>query len=164
MDFSKFKNKALWLKEKALEAGGNAVDFGASKIADSRFTLKSLNDLEEFIAKSKPSRAKNLDSKEKKVFTRKVIIIFAEPKWDFFKDLIYMLPVLSTKAFSQNISLRIADVWMKGFKKASFKIQTFPSLVVIENTKVMKIVEGEEKIQKVVKSLDLDINKSIEEL
>ena len=164
MDFTKFKDKALWLKDKALEVGENAVNYGASKIADSKLTLKSTQELEAFVATSKTSEGKDSKSGEKKEFTRRVIIIFADPKWDFFKDLIYLLPVLSTKAFSQNISLRVADLRMKWLTKATYKIKDSPSLVVIENTKVVKVIEWEEKIQKVVKSLDLDINKVIQEL
>jgi len=47
-------------------------------------------------------------------------------------------------------------------KKYTFK--TYPSLILFENLKVSKVIEGEENIQKVVNSLSLDINKTINEL
>jgi hypothetical protein len=39
-----------------------------------------------------------------------------------------------------------------------------PSLVVFENTKVKKIISDKEKILKLVKSINLDINKEIDNL
>jgi len=39
-----------------------------------------------------------------------------------------------------------------------------PALVIFENEKVYKVIQGEENIQKVVKTASLDINKTIETL
>ncbi len=164
MDFSKIKDKALGLKDKTLKATAKTFSYGASKLADSRLTLKTIEDLNAFIQKSKNTKGKDSKTGQEKTYVHKVIVIFADPKGDFFKDLLYMLPVLSAKAFSQNISLKLADVEMKGLHKTAYNINTPPSLVIIENMKTIKIIEGEEKLQKVVKSLDLDINKTIEEL
>lgn len=53
---------------------------------------------------------------------KRVVIIFADPKSDFFEKMLYMLPVLVTKAFSQNISLKLADISMKGIPKQDYSI------------------------------------------
>ena len=164
MDFSKFKNKALELKDSAVSKTQDAISFGAGKLADSKFTLKNTQELENFIKRSENTESLDKKTQQKKTHIRKVIVIFAEPEGEFFKDLLYLLPVLSAKAFSQNISLKLADAGMDGFQKKNYKIKALPSLVVFENTKVIKTLEGEEKIQKVVKTLDLDINTVIEEM
>jgi len=45
-----------------------------------------------------------------------------------------------------------------------YKFKKYPSLILFENCKDSKVIEGEENIQKVVNSLSLDINKTIDEL
>jgi len=91
-------------------------------------------------------------------------VIFADIRSDFFKQMLYKLPVLSTKAFSQNISLRLADISMKKLDKKSYQLGSKESLIVFENKKITQNLQGEENIQKVVKSLSLDINKDIQDL
>ena len=158
------KEEALKLKNKAVAAWKDAVDYSASKLADSSFTLKTVSDVEKFIEKSQNTKAVDSKTWKEKTFTHRVIIIFADTESDFFKELLYKLPVLSTKAFSQNIGLKIADLTMKDLDTKKYKIWKQESLVVFEDKKVIKTLTGQENIQKVVKSLSLDINKSIEEL
>jgi hypothetical protein len=55
--------------------------------------------------------------------------------------MLYKLPVLSTKAFSQNISIRLADISMKKLDKILYKISPPETLVVIENKKVIISLE-----------------------
>jgi len=164
MDFQKIKQEAAKLKDAALKAWKDAVDYSASKLAESSMTLGSVEELESFIEKSKTTTGKDSNTGKEKKFTHRVIIIFADTKTDFFKELLYKLPVLSTKAFSQNIALRTADMSMKDLDTKKYKLWKKESLVVIEDMKVVKVLQGEESIQKVVKSLSLDINKTIEEL
>jgi hypothetical protein len=45
-----------------------------------------------------------------------------------------------------------------------YGLNKIPGLVVFENTKPIKVVYWEENITKLVKSLNLDINKTIENL
>jgi hypothetical protein len=45
-----------------------------------------------------------------------------------------------------------------------YGVNKTPSLVVFENTKPIKVIYWEENIQKLVKSLNLDINKTLESL
>ena len=163
MDFSKFTKQARDLKDQAVTKSKQALSYGASKLADSKITLKTVSELDLFVEKSKNKQGKDSKTGESKEYSQRVIIIFADPKSGFFQDLLYLLPVLSAKAFSQNISLKLADVHMQGLDKKTYNIHNPPSLVLMENMKFIKILEGEEKIQKVVKSLDLDINKTIEE-
>jgi hypothetical protein len=59
MDFKTLKDEALKLKNKALTAGKDAVDYSAGKLADSSLTLKTVADLEKFIEKSKTTTGKD---------------------------------------------------------------------------------------------------------
>jgi len=72
-----------------------------------------------------------------------------------------MFPSLLAKAFSQNISLKLAKSDIKDVDLAKYKVKEIPSLVVFENKKVFKVISGKQNILKLVKSLNLDINKEI---
>jgi hypothetical protein len=164
MDFKQLKQEATKLKNKATQAWKDAVEFGAWKLADSSLTLKTVEQLEKFIEKSLTTTGKDSATGKEKKFSHQVIVIFSDTKSDFFKDLLYELPVLSTKAFSQNIALRLADISMKDLDAKKYQVWREETLVVFENKEVIKVLGWEESIQKVVKSLSLYINKSIEEL
>ena len=164
MDFKKIKQEALRLKNKAVEAGKDAANYSASKLADSSFTLKNKQELESFIEKSKTTTGKDSSTGKEKKFKHYVIIIFADTQSIFFKELLYKLPILSTKAYSQSIALKLADISMKDIDKDFYQITDSESLVVLQECKVTKVVRGQESIQKIVKSMSLDIIKTIDEL
>ncbi len=163
MDFAKLKKKALELKDQAVEKSKDAVSYGAGKLWESALTLKDKKALDDFIASSKNTISKTDDGKQK-THTKRVIVIFADTQGDFFKKMLYMLPVLATKAFSQNVSLKLADANMKWFDKKTYDIQELPTLVVFENTTKIKSLSGEEPVQKVVKTASLDINTTIDSM
>ena len=87
-----------------------------------------------------------------------------DTKSEFFTKMLYALPVLVANAFSQNIALKLVDKDMKDADFAPYNVTQFPTLLVFENTKHIKTLKGEENIQKVVKSLSLDINSTIDSL
>ncbi len=157
-------DNAKQLKDKASRATQQAIDYSAQKLADSKFTITSIDDLEEFIQKSKTTTGTDSDTWKKKEFQHRAIVIFVDTGSEFFKSLLYKLPVLQTKAFSQNIALRLADISMKKLDKKEYQIGREETLLVFENMKITKVLSWQENIQKVVKSMSLDINKSIEEL
>lgn len=163
MDFEQLKKKAQELKKQALEKTQDAVDYGAKKLGESSLTLKTNKELQEFVAKSKNTFTEMEDG-SKKENTKRVVVIFADTKSDFFEKMLYMLPVLATKAFSQNVSLKLADIAMKDLDTKTYAIKKWPSLAVFENTKLLKTLQGEESIQKVVKSASLDINTTIDSM
>lgn len=164
MDFKKLKDEALKLKNKAVEAWKDAANYSAAKLADSSFTLKSIDEITKFLEKSKTTVWKDSTTGKEKQFKHQVIIIFADTKSSFFKELLYKLPILSTKAYSQSIGLKIADISMKDLDKKLYKIWNVETLIVVEESNVIKSIQGQENIQKIVKSMSLDITKSIDEL
>lgn len=146
------------LKKKALEKANKAAEFSASKLASSSLTISKKEELDKIVNKSKNT------SFEWKTFTKKSIVIVADEKSDFFKECLYALPVLATKWFSQNIPVKLAKDKIEWVEYNDYKVKEVPSLVVFENEEVSKVIEWKEKILKLVKILDLDINKTIESL
>ncbi len=161
MNFKELKEKAKKMQEKASEYTSKAIKYSSEKLASSSFTINTKEELDNFIKKSENKKFKNKETGEEKIFVKKVIVIFWEEKSDFFKESLYMFPSLVAKAFSQNISLKLAKSEIKDVKLSKYKINEIPSLVVFENKKVFKIISWRENILKLVKSLNLDINKEI---
>ncbi len=148
-----------------MEQTQKAINYGAEKLTNSKFTVETKQWLDEIIKKSADTKFKNKETWVEKTYKHKTIVLFAEEWSDFFKEALYALPVLATKAFSQNISVKLAKSKIKWVKLSDYKVKpsALPCLVVFENKKVIKTIEWSEKILKLVKSLNLDINKLIEE-
>ncbi len=155
MKFSDFKNKVISFKNKVVETW-------AKKIAESNLVIRTKNDLEEFIKLSQNKDFIDPQTWEQKIFTRRTIVIFVEKDSKFYEEFLVQIPILFTKSWSQNVSFKLCDldIW----ELENFNIKSFPSLVVFENEKLIKILEWEENIKKVVKVLSLDINNTIDNI
>lgn len=153
MDFAEMKKKALKFKDDMIEKG-------AKKLAQSGLVLNTEDELKLFIEKSKTKTVEIKETGETKTFVKKVIVIFADNKSAFFEKALVQLPVLLAKAFSQNISIKMCDIELEKLK--DYGIESQPSLVVFETEKVVKIIDSEVKITKIVKGLSLDIESAIE--
>nr|MDD3720164.1 hypothetical protein [Candidatus Gracilibacteria bacterium] len=160
MNFEEIKGKMLGLKEKALSVANEAIEKGAEVIQNSSFTINDLEGLESFISKSK----NYYNDVTKKEVSKRVIVIFAEKGSDFFKKALYILPVVYTKSWTRNIEIKIVDTGISGLDLLKYQTSILPSLVMFENEKVLKVVAGEEKINKIVTGLTLDIEKSVLEI
>lgn len=157
MDFSKLKEKALELKNKATTWISKFIDWRVEKLQESEFVLKKIEDLDAFVEKSKNSQTEDWI-----INVRRVIVIFSVLNTDFYKKILFRLPILYTKAWSCNILLKMSALPKIDLEK--YGINSFPSLALFENTKLVKVIEWEENIKKVVNSLSLDINKVINDI
>lgn len=157
MDFSKFKEKLSSFKDTTVKFYNKTLDDTAKKLANSSFTIKTLFDLEDFISKSKYYFNEASGKEEWK----KIICIFASKDSKFFKDFLYELPLVYTKAWARNIQIKLVESSIEWLDLSRYSIKEIPSLVLFENEKVSKVVASEEKINKIVKSLSLDIEESI---
>lgn len=157
MDFSKFKEQALALKNKATSSIWKVIDWWVKKLQLSEFVIKKIEDLDLFIEKSK-----SISTPTGKIFKKRVIVIFAEINSDFYKSALYEMPILYTKTWSQNIQLKMSCLNINELKK--YNINSMPCLVIFEDKNIYKIIEWEDNINKLVKSFSLDINKLIEEI
>lgn len=152
------------MKEKALELKNKAIEYSSQKLASSNFTISTNEDLENFINKSENTKFTNKETWEEKTYTKRVIIIFIDEKSDFFKQTIITFPVLLTKSFSQNVQIKLAKSTIKDLNLKKYSVEEIPSLVVFENKKVHKVILWEKNILKLVKNFDLDINKQIDNI
>lgn len=159
MDFKLLKNKVISFKD-------NVIDKTAVKLTDSGFTLDNKEDLVKLIEKSKTTTFINKETKVKKDFKHRSIAVFADEWSDFFKEALYIFPLLWVKAFSQNISVKLVKSKIKDVKLSDYKVKakTLPALVIFEDEKVFKVVEWSENILKLVKWFNIDINKAIDEV
>jgi hypothetical protein len=101
--------------------------------------INKIEDLEEFIKKSETKSFTSKETGETKKFIKKVIVIFADKDSDFMKKALIGLPVLITKAFSQNIPLKMCDIKLEELKK--YDIKKLPTLVVFETEKIIDVIE-----------------------
>lgn len=163
MDFKALKEKALQLKQKTSEQTMKAINYSAKKLSNSSFTIEKKEDLSLIIQKSKQSTYKNKETWEEKTYKHQSIVIFADEWSNFFKEALYILPVIITKAFTQNISVKLAKSKIEWVDLAQYNVKSdiLPCLVVFEDEKVIKNIEWSENILKLVKSFDLDINNLI---
>lgn len=157
MDFQSLKNKIVKTKNKA-------IDFSAEKLWNSMFTIKNIEELNEVISKSKRTKFTNKETWETKEYIKNSFVLFWDEGSNFFKEALVIFPVLATKAFSQNITLRLAKTNIKDLNFEFYQIKEIPSLVIFEDEKVKKVISGRENILKLVKSFNLDINKQVENI
>lgn len=157
MNLASLKEKMNWLKDKAIDLTNKTLEKWAEAIQNSAFTINDLQTLNDFIAKSK----NYYNDVTKKEVCKKVIVLFASKETDFFKKALYILPVVYTKSWTANISVKIVDSSIEWLDLTKYTITSLPSLVLFENEKVVKVVAGEEKINKIVTGLTLDIEKTV---
>lgn len=163
MDLASLKKKALELKDKTVEFSKKTYEDTAKKVAESKLVLKNQDDLLDFIVKSQNSTYE-AENGQLKVFTKRTYLIVWDSQNEFFKEILISLPVLITKAFSQNVSFKLADKNNTLIDFSNYNLVEFPTMLVFENKELYKIVVWEENLKKVVKSLTLDINKTVDEL
>lgn len=157
MDFAKLKSKLIETKNKA-------VDSSAKFLWNSMFTIKNIDELNNAISKSKQTSFTNKETWETKIYTKNSFVLFWDEKSDFFKESLINFPILATKAFSQNITLKLAKINIENLKLEDYNVKEIPSLVVFENEKVKTVIAWKENILKLVKSINLDINGEIEKI
>ena len=142
MSFKSFKEKAIKFKNTTVTKVGkfkrNTVSKAANKLAGSSLVLKTEEDLAKIIAKSKNTTFTSEKTLETKEFTKHSIVIFVKKKSEFYKDALVQVPVLATKAFASNISLKMCDLPLTKLKK--YKVKTTPSLALFTNEKLEKLI------------------------
>ena len=110
------------LKKKALEKTQKAIDYSANKLTNSSFTINKKEDLEKLIKKSVTTTFKNKETWVEKKYKHKSIAVFADEWSDFFKEALYIFPVIIAKAFTQNINVKLAKSKIEGVKLTDYKV------------------------------------------
>lgn len=163
MDFAALKKKALELKDKWVELWKKAIDETAKKVWESSLVLKNNDDFSKLIDKSKNSTFET-ETWELKTYTKRSYLIVWDSQKDFFKKMLITLPVFLAKTFSQDAYFKMLDINNKEISLQNYEILEYPCMMVFENKELIKIVYNEENLNKIVKSLSLDINKTVDEL
>lgn len=163
MDFGKWKQKAKDFWGKVVELKDKTLDYTAQKISESSMVIKDQTELEKFILGSANKVFTSKDGEEKTSIKR-VLLLVGDSKQDFYRDFLGLIPVLLTKWFTQNMSLKIVDVNNDKVQLSWYDIWEAPVVLVFENREVYKTISWEENVKKLVKSLTLDINKTIEDI
>ncbi len=162
MDFKKIKDKLTEATKKAWELANEKLESTWKSIINSKASIKDKEWLDLLIEKSKNKEFTSKETWEHKVFVKRSILIIAKEESDFFKSLTYEYPILVTKTFSQNIYLKLSKEKIDWYDYKDLWVEEIPSIVVFENAKKLKIISWKENIQKLVKSIKLDINKEID--
>lgn len=156
MNIKVLKKKASTFKTNTIKKIDGVIWNQANKLQSSKIVIAKISELEEFIKLSQ-----TIKNKETWISTKKrVIVIFAEKDSDFYKWALFMIPILYTKTWTQNVQFKISSIPLKKLKE--YKVTQTPTLVVFENKKIYKRIKGQENIEKVVKSINLNINDTIE--
>lgn len=150
MDFAKFKQKAQDFTKKV-------IDTSATKLQESGMVIKDPQGVQDMVDASK-----NHINDQGKEYPRRSVVIFAEAGSEFYKEALYILPVVYTKAWTQNVRLKMCSLGAQDLQ--SYSIKSFPTMIVFEDTKETKRLEGTDNIKKIVKSMNLDINACIDSL
>ena len=161
-DIESIKKKALELKDQAQKKADELVEVSGKKLSESKLTLNNEKQLKAMVAKSKNTSFTSSETGETKTFVKRSMVIFGQKDSDFFKQALYVLPVLWTKGFSQNTPVALALNNVPWANMSDYWVEGEACLVVYENEKIKKIITGSDKILKLVKSMDLDINSLIE--
>jgi len=145
------KNKAIKIKDDAFEKSN-------------KFIVWTKEELDLIINKSKTTSFINKETNIERFFKHKSLVIFAEEWTNFYKKLLFIIPIIATKAYSQNISLKLAKTKIVWVNLVDYQVDMtkLPCIIVFEEEKFYKKIEWEENILKLVKSLNLDINELIE--
>lgn len=161
MDFNKLLNT---VKDTSKTYSDKAIKYSSEKLASSALTIRKSDEVQKIIDLSANTKFTNKETGIEKTYIKQSIIIFGDEKSDFFKEALYILPVLATKGFSSNVTVKIAVSDIKDFDYKTNGIEEFPTLAMYENKKLKKVIIGKENILKLVKNWNLDINKLIKEV
>lgn len=153
--------KKFWKNVK--DKFNSAVDYSAKKISESSAVEKK-EDVEELIEKSITTEFQNKDTWELKYFKHKSILIIADEKDKSYDEMMVLFPLLKTKAFSQSVEIMISKLDIKWIDyKKEFELEELPVMIVFENKEITKKIIWKENIEKIAKSIKMNIEELIEQ-
>ena len=158
MDFKNFKKNIWYFTDKLKETTQEVSENLAKKFSQSSFVLKDSKELEDFIKKSRDF----INKESWKIFKKRVLVIVWEPKTNFYKEMLKYFPILFTKSWVANNSIRLID--KKNIDLKKYNIDFLPTLIVFESEEFLKNIPGENNIKKIVFNKTMDIDKLIDEI
>ena len=160
-----FKDWTKKVVDKTKSGFTKVTDFSARKISESSsVSIKTPEDLEKFIEKSKTTEHTNEKTWETKQFQHKVALIVADEKSDFYKRISLEIPILKTKWFAWNIPVKLAKKDLEWIDFSKFSVKEYPTMLIFQEEQVLKQIIWEENIEKISKSLTINMNELIEQI
>ncbi len=151
--------KSFWNKTK--EWFNKFVDYSSVKITESwTFSILNRDDLDELINASATKEFQNPNTWELKYFKKKSVLVVTDEK--SHKKISLLFPILKTKAFSANIAIKLSKEKVEGINYSEFNLEEFPVLVLFEDKEITKIINWEENIEKIAKSIKINLDEIIE--
>ncbi|MDR3150140.1 MAG: hypothetical protein LBU14_00420 [Candidatus Peribacteria bacterium] len=139
MSFKSFKEKVLDISIKAKNGIVNGTNKAVS-FSSKGTVIKDRQILGKIIEKSKNTKFIDKKTQEEKITKKRVIIVFMNEKSEFFKRTLSSYPILAVRTFYQSVIMRLAISDIKDIDLKQYGIERFPSLVVFENTKPIKVI------------------------
>ena len=155
MGFKDFTKKIVEFKNKTIAKA-------SSSLANSSIVIKDLKELKEAINKSQNTKFTSKETWETKTFTKHSIIIFTWKDVEVYKDFLFSIHFLRTKAWSKNTHFRLCNLEKKDLVK--YEIKEFPSLALFTNKRLKKVIYWEKNIDKIINSLNFNVVEVIKKI
>lgn len=152
--------KNFWKKTK--EFFNNTVDYTAEKIWN-KSLVKKISEIDELIENSKTTEFYKEETWETKHYKHKNILILVDEKTEDFKSISIIYPILKTKAFSQNIKILMSHYMLENSNlKERFWVEQIPAMIVFQDKEIYKTIFWKENIEKIWKSVKINIEETID--
>lgn len=153
--------KKFW--EKTKETFNNATDYIWEKIWENALA-KSKSEIDDIIEKSKTTEFFKQETWETKFYKHKTILIVVDEKSEAFKDLSILYPVFKTKTFSQNMNILMSNFQIEDLNlQEKYELSELPAMIVFQDKEIYKTIFWKENIEKIWKTVRMNIEQTIDE-
>lgn len=153
--------KNFWKKTK--ETFNNALDYTAEKIWE-KSLAKTKKEVEDIIEASKTTEFFKQETWETKIYKHKTLVMVIDEKTDNFKDLSLIYPILKTKVFSQNMKIIMTNKEIEWWDLSQeYNLEKIPALLVFEDKKLTKTIIWKENLEKIWKSIKMNVEQTLDE-
>lgn len=153
--------KKIW--EKTKETFNNATDYIWEKIWENALA-KSKSEIDDIIEKSKTTEFFKQETWETKFYKHKTILIVVDEKSEAFKDLSILYPIFKTKTFSQNMSILMSNFQIEDLNlQEKYELSELPAMIVFQDKEIYKTIFWKENIEKIWKTVKMNIEQTIDE-
>ena len=159
-----FKDWTKKVVDKTKEGLNKAKYFSAAKISESSsVSIKSKEDLLKLIEKSKTTEYQNPETWETKQFQHKTALIIADGKTDFYKRIVLQIPILKTKWFAWSIPVMLSKKEIEWIDYSEYWVKEYPTMLIFQEEQVLKQISWEENIEKISKSVKINLEEILEQ-
>ena len=160
-----FKDWTKKVVDKTKTGLNKVTDFSAKKISESSsVSIKTKEDLQKLIEKSKTTEFENKETWELKQFQHKSALIIADEKTDFYKRISLQIPILKTKWFAGSIPVMLSKKEIEWIDYSEYGVKEYPTMLIFQEEQVFKQIIWEENIEKISKSFTINMEEILEQI